>query len=196
MKKIIISIMLLANLTYADFIRGSIGGNIPAKETETLNYSAFIDFKHPWPMVPNIRISKSVSEISEDIDGILYYNILDETFLLSLDVGAGVQNKKIESNNYDKILLSAYAKTKIDLPLSDLSFKLRGMASVVDKDNSYKLEALLEYKLIDSVAFDLIFDIGYKYEHLSTIIDEILDDMLDKNDDKDEAVFLELNFTI
>ena len=195
MNKIIISIILLANLTYADFIRASIGGNIPAKETEKLNYSAFIDFKHPWPMVPNIRINKSVSEISEDIDGILYYNILDETFFLSLDLGAGIQNKKIESDNYDKILLSAYAKTKLNLPLSDLSFKLRGMASVVDKDNSYKLEALLEYKLVDSLAFDLILDIGYKHEYLNTSLDKILNQN-DNNDKKDETVFLELNFTI
>lgn len=193
MKIIIIAIVLLANLTYADFIRTSIGGNIAVeleedtkKDTDKLNYSIFVDFKHPIPVMPNIRIVKSSSSISDDLDAISYYNILDETFLLYLDVGVGIQNKKISQIDYDKTGPSAYTKVKIDLPLSNLSFKLRGIASVLDKDNSYRVETLLEYKVIDNIAFDLIFDIGYKKEHID----------LEKKKKDESSAFLELNFTI
>lgn len=186
MRKILLLIFTLS-WTFASMmtLRGSLGANM-ALDGKTSNYAIHGQFMHFIPMLPNIRIEKSKDTFREDLDAIFFYNILDETFFLSLDLGIGAKIKKVSSIKYDEKMPTVFLGTKIDLPLSNLSLKTRTIATQKDKDVSHKAEIMVEYKVMDNLFVDFVVDVGYRDEYFSN---------KDINKKRD-IMFFEFNFTI
>ncbi len=81
-------------------------------------------FKHPIPLIPNVRVeylslqhdtpTQDKFKINE-LDAILYYNILDDTLFMTLDLGLDFKNI---SSNYadlkDITIILAYARARVD----------------------------------------------------------------------------------
>lgn len=186
MRKLLL-LLLTLSCTFASMmtLRGSLGGNI-AIDGKSPNYAVHGQVMHFIPILPNMRIEKSEDKFKDDLEAIFFYNLLDETFFLSLDVGFGVNRKKISSISYNKNLPLVFLGLKTDLPLSKLSLKARGIAMQKSKDVAHKAEVMVEYKVMDNLFIDLVMDIGYRDEYFSTI---------EKNNKK-KTVFFELKFTI
>lgn len=186
MKKIIL-LILIASFASASLytLRGSLGGNI-AIDGKSSDYAVHTQFMHFIPILPNIRLEKSENDFKDDVDAIFFYNILDETLWLSLDLGIGAKIKKIKKTDYDEVMPSVFIGAKADLPFSNASLKLRGIGTNKSKDGGRKAEIMVEYKVMDNLFIDMVIDVGYRDEYFSN----------EKTNNKKETIFFELNFTI
>ena len=186
MRKLLL-LLLTLSCTFASMmtLRGSLGGNI-AIDGKSPNYAIHGQFMHFIPMLPNIRLEKSKDKYKNDLEAIFFYNLLDETFFLSLDLGIGANKKKISSIKYSETLPLVFVGLKTDLPFSNLSLKARAIAMQKKTDVGHKAEVMVEYKVMDNLFIDLVMDIGYRDEYFST----------SEKNNKKETVFFELNFTI
>lgn len=106
-------------------------------------------------------------------DHILYYEILDND-LISIDLG--INAKKLDgsiivtdtaSNMTSEQSISgyipmAYSRVEIGIPATDISLFAEGSYLAIDDNNVMDINAALEYKVIDSVAMDMAFQLGYR----------------------------------
>jgi len=181
-----------------------------AFDASTLGYSdeskaylwAFI--KHPIPIVPNLRVeyakidysgsatgdyywdgntypagSTSTTELSQ-LDAILYYNILDNTAWITLDLGldikyidaslTGQSTVSGTTQSYDTsdtiVLPLAYGRARFEIPMIDIG--IEGEAKYITyKDSSlldYSIKA--DYTLVNVLPFDVGLEVGYRFEKL------------------------------
>jgi hypothetical protein len=185
MKKVLL-LLLIINWAFASIftLRGSLGANMVISG-KSPNYAVHGQFMHFIPILPNIRIEKAEDTFTDDIDIIFFYNLLDETGGLSLDLGMGAKDKKRKDTKYNEIMPSVFVGAKINLPLSNLSLKLRTIATKKSDNSGHKAEIMLEYKAMDNLFIDMVMDIGYRNEYFSK-----------QTNDKKDTIFFELNFTI
>ena len=186
MKKIIL-LLLVASYAFASMftLRGSLGGNV-AIDGDSPNYAIHTQVMHFLPVLPNIRLEKSKNDFRDDLDIIFFYNILDETLWLSLDLGIGAKVKKINETDYKEVMPSIFASIKTDLPFSKTSLKLRTVSTKKSTDGGHKAELMIEYKAMDNLFIDMVVDIGYRDEYFSN----------KTTSDKRKTIFFELSFTI
>ncbi len=221
MKKLFIStvIVLLCSLSlYADLFRmeGAVGawkaepsGSMSYKDSvafdlqETLSYDsetityAWLLFKHPLPVLPNVRLEYSDLSYSgvskkgytwegttvgvgaqstlslKQYDAVIYYNILDNTFWATLDLGLDAKFIKASfdindpSDNYtyrasDNIVLPMlYGRVRAEIPLTDIGveadMKWIGYGSV----DAYEIRIKADYTF-DAFIVEPMVELGYR----------------------------------
>lgn len=159
--------------------------NLGDHEDKTAGYLYFT-IKHPIPFVPNVRFEyvgvKSAGEIvyTEEIpiigpvsltvgsqlfitqyDTILFYNILDNTFWMTLDLGVDIKYAQTQyyvsdlvDETSDSIIPMAYIRGRVEAPFapigleSDIKYITDGESTVYDirvkVDYSFEMNAALE----------------------------------------------------
>ncbi|MBN2896883.1 MAG: TIGR04219 family outer membrane beta-barrel protein [Campylobacterales bacterium] len=211
MKKLILSLIVSVAFVQADFVRAEVGGGIWSHSVSgTLGNNPHVDLdknmgidaakplylwgfiKHPLPLIPNIRLEYlNLSETSEQpkhelsceqIDLLLYYNLLDNLLWLTWDVGAGVKqvrNKYIfvgTSEQERSLLPLLYTRIRAEVPASGFSVEGEIHYSNLDQNKLTDGRIKIDY------TFDLIpmvqpaLEIGYRVQHL-TLKDGYLNSM-------------------
>ncbi len=170
-------------------------------DTETKPY-AWMYVKHFIPLVPNLRLEYAAVQFSgtstksfefqgitysaasdtkltmDQLDAILYYNILDNTAWITVDVGLDIKsmNGSFEAsdatNNVDEsqtlVLPLGYARGRVEVPGTDLGFeaevKYLGYKDSKISDMSIKVD----YTLMDMIPFvDLGIEAGYRTQTIN-----------------------------
>jgi outer membrane protein len=202
MKKILTTLALFASITTvasADLIRTEIGAGMwmqtpstadstfTSSETEDAQPYVWALIKHPVPIVPNLRVeyvnvkntSLPVLGLSTDItytqiDLVPYYNILDNTFWITLDLGLDIKSisaKKEEStqSTTDSMLLPlGYVRARVQVPLSGFGAEADVKYISYDNNTVYDARAKVDYTFDISPVIQPGIEIGYRMQHFET----------------------------
>ena len=182
----------------------------PAFTTDSLGYStetkpyAWMYVKHFVPVIPNLRLEYAAVEFSgtttqtftfnnqvftgstdstltmDQLDAILYYNILDNTAWITVDLGLDIKSMDGQFQAYSTpttvnvnesqtlILPLAYGRGRVEIPGTDLGFeaevKYLGYKDSKISDMSIKAD----YTLVDMIPFvDLGIEAGYRTQTIN-----------------------------
>jgi len=164
------------------------------------NMYAWIYLKHPIPIVPNLRLEYAdpsfdgkVANISWDgndyvnvnntlsltqYDAVLYYNLLDNTFWMTIDLGLDVKfiegNYKIDADVLNNsasvdqdlhlVMPLAYARGRVQIPVTNIGIEVlaRGMSyggsEVIDAE--IKIDYTMDFVPVVQPGLEL----GYRYQ--------------------------------
>ncbi len=156
---------------------------------------AFI--KHPVPVIPNIRVERTnystdgkVATVSgytagdkselvlDQTDVSLYYNILDNTFWLTLDLGldlksvdgylaltdsSGVETK----NKVSSTIPLFYTRARIQVPATGLAFEADSKFVSYDGSTISDTRAKIDWSFFESPIVDLGVEAGYRTEKVT-----------------------------
>ncbi|MCP3429308.1 TIGR04219 family outer membrane beta-barrel protein [Opacimonas viscosa] len=106
-------------------------------------------------------------------DHILYYEILDND-LVSIDVG--INAKKLDGaitvrdtvsntasvQQMNGFIPMLYSRVELGIPATDISLFAEGSYLAIDDNNIMDVNAALEYRVIDSLAMNMAFQLGYR----------------------------------
>lgn len=172
-----------------------------AYDKETKGY-AWVNIKHPVPVLPNLRLEytgidyvgtstqtftyKSVSYAAsaqtnltfDQFDIIGYYNILDNTGWVTVDVGLDIKVIQTEFNAVDNIggnsinvketlpVPMAYGRLRLEIPGTDLGLEgdMKYVAYKGSKFMDYRLKA--DYVLVDVLPVDVGLEVGYRFQKI------------------------------
>jgi outer membrane protein len=137
-------------------------------------------------LVPNLRVeyvtaTAGVMEFSQ-IDVIPYYNILDNTGWITLDIGLDIKMidltldtdwGSISTSDADSLALPlAYARTRFQLPLSGLGAEVDAKAVSYADNTIYDVRAKIDYTLDITPVIQPGIELGYRIQKIET--DELL----------------------
>lgn len=170
------------------------------------NTYIWLNFKHFVPVVPNIRLEhKSFKETSnlkkafsfggqvfnvnneatfdlKQTDIILYYNLLDNTFWTTLDLGldARLFNGQFKLSNpaisksasLNFPLPSLYARARVNVPMTGFGAEVDGKFLVYNGSNLNDLTAKVDYA-VKLPLLDLGVEVGYRVQNLTINISNV-----------------------
>ena len=172
-----------------------------AKIDKESDVYAWANFKHFLPIIPNFRLEyattsytsviganikfddrefkANVDSFSLDLNGldfIAYYNLLDNTFWTTIDVGLDLKildgyarfTSPFQEMKEEKLsggLPLAFVRTRIELPFTGLS--VDGSLKYLSFGDSgfYDAQIKLEYKIVESI-LDLGIEFGYREQNI------------------------------
>jgi len=178
-----------------------IESDILGYEKETKGY-AWLNIKHFVPIVPNLRLEYAAVDFSgtstqgfdykgttytanaqtdltlDQIDVIMYYNILDNTAWVTLDLGLDIKVIEAEFNAVESTGLNPVAeKETLPIPMAygRMRFEIPGVDVGVEgnikyigyKDSNvmdYAIKA--DYTLVDVLPIDVGLEVGYRFQQL------------------------------
>lgn len=185
--------------------------------TENINY-AWLLFKHPLPVIPNIRLeytdlshsgdltttvswkghdynTTANSDLGlEQIDLTLYYNLLDNTFWSTLDLGLNVKyidaafSLKDAGHSFTTsealLIPTAYVRARIEIPATELG--MEGDVKYIAYSNSSYFDARIkaDYTFDITPVVQPAVEVGYRMQKL-----EIDEDGFDVKTDVDFSGF-------
>ncbi|QOP40301.1 TIGR04219 family outer membrane beta-barrel protein [Sulfurimonas marina] len=186
------------NITYKD---GATTGSYASDETKKTSAYAWMLIKHPIPVVPNLRLEYASVEDKGSVDGtfkdftassvttgsfkvdqydvIPYYNILDNTAWITLDLGLDIKvldssfkaegvnvNGVVGLSDYEDSTLLAvpmgYARARVEIPATDI-----GIESDI-KYITYSGSTLSDFRVKVDYTFDITpvvqpaIEVGYR----------------------------------
>lgn len=183
---------LFSLAVHADFLRvemgvgafaGDPGGSFEAKSggdvsLEDIGISqendlyAWAYLKHPVPIIPNARIEYlSLTHAPDgggnfdvnELDGILYYNLLDDTFFLTLDLGVDV--KYVETTGADigktATLGLLYGRVRVE-PTQWLGFEVLLKATNYGDNSGYDARVKADYTMTFIPLVHPALELGYR----------------------------------
>ena len=166
-------------------------------DKETKGY-AWLNIKHPIPVLPNLRLEYAAVDFSgtstdtftykgdsyavstksdltlDQIDVIMYYNILDNTAWTTIDLGLDVKVVDLAFNasslgntiaeQETLPIPMAYGRLRFEIPGVDLA--VEGNAKYTAYKNSkvtdYSIKA--DYTLVDILPVDVALEVGYRFQ--------------------------------
>jgi len=173
-----------------------------AYDKETKGY-AWVYIKHPVPVLPNLRLeyaavdyastttntfeykgvtysgSTTTDTTLDQFDIIMYYNILDNTAWMTLDLGLDVKIIQSEFNAVDNTATVSpahvsetlpvpmgYARGRVEIPGTDIGLEgnIKYSAYKSSKIMDYALKA--DYTLVDILPVDVGLEVGYRFQQL------------------------------
>lgn len=168
-------------------------------DKETKGY-AWVYIKHPVPVLPNLRLEYAAVDFSgtstqdfiyqgttysasaksdltlDQFDIIMYYNILDNTAWMTLDLGLDVKVVQAEFNaaqsnganavqeNETLPLPMGYARARVEIPGTDIGLEgnVKYTAYKDSKAMDYAIKA--DYTLVDILPVDVGLEVGYRFQ--------------------------------
>jgi len=135
--------------------------------------------KHPVPVIPNLRLeyvtatAGSAMEFTE-IDVIPYYNLLDNTAWITLDLG--LDFKSLSATNTigsvektdDVVLPMIYLRTRVQLPLSGLGAEADVKYVSYSENTVYDARIKLDYTFDITPIIQPGLEIGYRIQKIET----------------------------
>jgi len=195
MKKILLILAIALTTTLsADIARAEIGvgawiqtptgdmsaSSVSDKTQDTKPY-VWALVNHPIPVIPNLRL-EYVSVLTADTatqleltqyDVIPYYNTLDNTGWITLDIGLDV--KVIEASNTALAVTTdsfaiplGYARARFQLPFSGLAAETDVKYISYDTNTVYDVRAKLDYTLDITPLIQPSIEVGYRVQNFET----------------------------
>ena len=170
---------------------------------DATNMYAWIYLKHPVPIVPNVRLEyvnptfdgtvasidwdgKTYASVNNTLsltqyDAVLYYNILDNTFWTTIDLGLDVKfidgnyqvnastvvgNAPAVNEDFSLVMPLAYVRGRVQIPVTNIGIEVlaRGMSysdnTVVDAE--IKLDYTMDFIPVVQPGLEL----GYRYQQV------------------------------
>ena len=189
----------------ANYNKGAgITGTNTFDETKDTSPYIWMLIKHPIPVLPNIRLeyvsihatgkasgswggiaapvnTNSVLDIKE-YDIIPYYNLLDNTFWTTLDVGLDIKiidsDYKVEPNNsitvyedrYTAPVPLLYARVRVEIPLTNIGLESDAKYVTTGSSTIYDVRAKVDYTFDISPIVQPALEVGYRTQKIK--IDE------------------------
>ncbi|MBT5935804.1 TIGR04219 family outer membrane beta-barrel protein [Sulfurimonas sp.] len=184
---------------------GATGSDV-SSETQQAGGYAWLLVKHFVPVIPNLRLEyanvtsegeaigtfagfsasagKSTLEMTQ-YDIIPYYNILDNTFWLTLDLGidlkmvnvdysvAGVTlDNAVSGTEYDKVQMlpipMVYVRTRLEIPMSDLAAEADVKYISYDSTTIYDARVKVDYTIDITPLIQPAIEVGYRVQKFET----------------------------
>ena len=181
---------------------GADGSDTSKENSESLGY-AWLLIKHPIPIIPNLRVeyaniksegtatgqfkefnigttpTNTLIEMKQ-YDLIPYYNILDNTFWMTLDLGLDI---KIMDTKYtaDPVALFngysttntitlplLYARTRVEIPLTGFGVEADVKYVSYDSNTVYDVRVKVDYTLEFIPIVQPAIEVGYRVQHIET----------------------------
>jgi len=169
--------------------------NLGDHEDKTAGY-LYVTIKHPIPFVPNVRFEyvgvKSGGEIvyTEEIpiigsasvtvgsqifitqyDTILFYNLLDNTFWTTLDLGVDIKYAQTQyyvpdlvDEKSDSIIPMAYIRGRVELPYAPIGFE-SDVKYITDGESTvYDIRLKVDYSFEMNAALEPGIELGYRVQ--------------------------------
>ena len=178
-------------------------GRDDTTQERDLNLYAWVLVKHFVPVVPNLRVeyldmtsegkaSGTLSGISiptttntridmTQVDLIPYYNLLDNTFWITLDLGLDIKMIDVSytvdpvvvgSDGYtssDNIVLPlAYARGRVQIPTTDFGVEADVKYLEYDNNTLYDIRAKVDYTFDISPVVQPAIEVGYRMQKYQT----------------------------
>jgi outer membrane protein len=178
-----------------------VNSDILGYEKETKGY-AWLNIKHFVPVLPNLRLEYAAVDFSgtstqsfdykgttytanaqtdltlDQIDVIMYYNLLDNTAWVTLDLGLDVkviqaEFNAVQSTGADAIneketlpIPMAYGRMRFEIPGVDIG--VEGNAKYVSYKDSKVMDYAIkaDYTLVDVLPVDVGLEVGYRFQQL------------------------------
>lgn len=204
-KVLLTACLLLSSSLVADIARVELGGGVwmqtptgdfsvantaiaPDEEQMTNNY-AWAMFKHPTPVIPNIRAEyvtlsseNKAGAASTDLDitqydVIPYYNILDNTFWFTLDLGIDLKVTDVKNASTANAALAVqsevvipmlYARTRFQLPLFGLAGEIDGKYVSYSSNTVYDVRAKIDYTFDITPIIQPGIELGYRVQKMES----------------------------
>ena len=199
--KTLIGGAVLASTLSADFIRAEIGVGVwshtPNGEINTVAVKTSDDkteaylwalVKHPVPIIPNLKVEYSnatASTIAGDTtfkqyDIIPYFNLLDNTFWTTFDVGIDFKllDISMEATNLalispsietDSIVLPlAYVRSRFQLPFTGLGGEADVKYLAYSDTVIYDAKIKVDYTFTSFPVFEPGIEVGYRVQKIET----------------------------
>ncbi len=165
---------------------------------------AWIYLKHPVPVIPNVRleyvqpsydstISKDISwggntytagmtnELSlTEYDAVLYYNLLDNTFWTTVDLGLDVKlingNYKLSDTtgtlpavdeSFDLAMVLPYMRARVQLPVTNIGIEAIARGISYGNNKVVDAEIKVDYTMDFVPVVQPGFEIGYRYQQIT-----------------------------
>jgi len=179
--------------------------------TESTNTYAWVYFKHPVPIIPNLRLEYANPNFSAttklnlsyggytfdagasneltltQYDAVLYYNLLDNTFWTTIDLGLDVKffdgNYNITGTaggvtqtvdeDFDMVMPLAYLRGRVQFPVTNIGIEavVRGMA--YSSNNVVDAQVKLDYTMDFVPVIQPGLEIGYRHQQIKLDGDSI-----------------------
>ncbi len=168
-------------------------------DEETKGY-AWVYIKHPVPILPNLRLEYAAVDFAgtstqsfdyqgttysanaktdltlNQFDIIMYYNLLDNTAWMTLDLGLDVKVVEAEFNAAQNTGLNAvqeketlplpmlYTRARVEIPGTDIGLEgnVKYSAYKESKVMDYAIKA--DYTLVDILPVDVGLEVGYRFQ--------------------------------
>ena len=181
------------------------GSDSATEDGETQGYVwAFV--KHPVPIIPNLRLeyvginstgtasgtffnftapvgsASSLTMIQYDV--IPYYNILDNTFWISIDLGIdvkiieseyivnGVSTNASVNTSYttssSTVIPLLYARARVQIPATNIGIESDAKYVSYDSNTIYDARVKVDYTLGFIPAVQPALEVGYRIQHIET----------------------------
>lgn len=189
------------------------GGTVTYKSDEKENAAAYawLLIKHPIPVIPNIRLEYSTMADTGVITGavagysvpgvsstasldmtqyevIPYYNLLDNTFWMTLDVGVDFRFSTIDysadgvdlgggtigsyTDTTDLVIPMGYARTRIEIPTTDIGIEADIKYLSYNGSTVSDIRVKLDYTLDFGLPIDPGFEVGYRVQNFDLTSDD------------------------
>jgi len=197
--KTLIGGAILASTLSADIARVEIGAgawsHTPSGEvgmvdvvgqSEQTEAYAWALVKHPVPVVPNIRVEYANTSVGNvagamsltQYDVIPYYNLIDNTFWMTLDVGLDLKvfNASMEDSMIGMVSAQtdsavfplAYVRTRFQLPLSGLAAEADVKYIEYSDNLIYDARVKLDYTFTSFPVIEPGIELGYRVQKIDT----------------------------
>ncbi|MBA1437593.1 MAG: TIGR04219 family outer membrane beta-barrel protein [Epsilonproteobacteria bacterium] len=181
-----------------------LNGTYTSSEKKSDETYFWINFKHPLPLIPNLRAeyvtigdegstkgggsvgginipvgaNASTKIDTKQYDVIPYYNLLDNTFWLTLDLGIDV--KLIEttvdvspvtgfrgySSSQSAVIPLVYLRTRVQIPTTDLGVEADAKAITYNGNTVYDVRVKIDYTLEFVPVVQPAIEVGYRMQKL------------------------------
>lgn len=187
------SITLLTSFANADMFRldggagvwmqtpkGGMGRLDVSDEKTTVQPYVWAYLKHPIPIIPNLRaeyVGMDTKDTDSDIafkqfDIIPYYNIVDNLFWITLDVGLDfkiIDGAKETRGTIASVELFplGYLRSRVQIPFSGVGFEMDGKYISYSHTEIYDARIKIDYTF-EGYVVSPAFELGYRVQKIQT----------------------------
>jgi outer membrane protein len=179
----------------------NLSGDYVSNEVQATDTYAWLLVKHPLPIIPNIRLEyttvtdegKTTGNVNgfnitdpaapttidiKQFDVIPYYNLLDNTFWLTVDVGLDI--KVIQSDTYvaatgpftgyessdTSVVPLLYLRTRVEIPATNIGIEADGKAITDGTNTLYDARAKIDYTFDFIPVIQPAIEVGYRVQQI------------------------------
>ena len=183
----------------------NLDGTYTSSENDSQEMYAWVLVKHPLPLIPNLRLEYvsvydegltdgSVNGVgvtdspttldTKQYDIIPYYNILDNTFWTTIDLGLDIkiiqsdtvvkagsgillENTTVYDSTDTTVVPLLYARARVQVPMTGIAFETDAKAISDGTNTLYDVRAKIDYTLNMFPIIQPAIEVGYRVQQLT-----------------------------
>lgn len=187
------------------YTNGSVNGTYTSKKEDYTGMYAWMLIKHPLPVIPNVRLEYTDIKDEGVVDGsfkdftstnsparlklkeydiLPYYNILDNTFWATLDLGLNIRilDSKFEvdttsagtsyKDNSTVVIPMLYARVRTEIPMTNFGLETDIKYITYDGSTVYDARAKVDYTFDITPLIQPALEVGYRVQKFDTKSDD------------------------